>query len=111
QDVGVRLLQRGWRSVQDLDAVVEQQGINSLRRLYRQRTRWAQGAFEALSMIGGAHRARAGAIATCDMIYYLLTPVIQLLTGAGLASAVVLATIVDVPFWVSTWPILVFYLG
>lgn len=111
QDIGVRLLQHGWQGDQDVDAVVEQQGVNSLRRLYRQRTRWAQGAFEALSLIGGTRQARAPLAAKLDMIYYLLTPVIQLATGAGLVGAVVLAIAIDVPFWTSSWPILLFYLG
>lgn len=82
QDLGVRLIQKGWRSAQENTVTINQQGLHSLRRLYRQRTRWAQGAWESLALLRGVRDARVGFAATCDFIYYLLTPVLQLITGA-----------------------------
>ena len=66
QDLGLRLLAAGWKSHQELRAVVEQQGVPRLRPLLRQRTRWAQGNLQALDLIGAIWRspfprqARAG---------------------------------------------------
>ncbi|MBB2890166.1 glycosyltransferase [Flexivirga oryzae] len=93
QDIGVRLLQAGWRGAQEMNATVEQQGVSSLRRLYRQRTRWAQGAWEAVGLIGGSGRAKVSSAARVDMAYYLITPVLQLLTGSALVGAVLLAVV------------------
>src|SRR5690625_6374969 len=48
QDLGVRLIQQGWYGRQENSAVVSQQGVSSLRRLFRQRVRWSQGAVQAI---------------------------------------------------------------
>ncbi|RNI25196.1 glycosyltransferase family 2 protein [Flexivirga caeni] len=110
QDIGVRLLQAGWRGAQEMDATVEQQGVSSLRRLYRQRTRWAQGAWESVGLIGGTRRANVPVVARLDMAYYLIMPILQLLTGSALVAAVLLAAFDDLSFWRGAWPILAFYL-
>ena len=52
QDLGLRLLAAGWKSHQEMRAVVEQQGVPRLRPLLRQRTRWAQGNLQALGLLG-----------------------------------------------------------
>ena len=62
QDLGLRLLTAGWRSHQEVRAVVEQQGVPRLRPLLRQRTRWSQGNLQAFDLIG-ADVARAVAAA------------------------------------------------
>lgn len=110
QDIGVRLLQAGWCGAQEMTATVEQQGLSSLRRLYRQRTRWAQGAWEAVGLVGGTRRASVSPAARVDMVYYLITPVLQLLTGFALVAAVLLAIFDGLPFWHGAWPMLAFYL-
>jgi cellulose synthase/poly-beta-1,6-N-acetylglucosamine synthase-like glycosyltransferase len=43
QDLGLRLFEAGWRGVAAAGTAVDQQGLPGLRRLLRQRTRWAQG--------------------------------------------------------------------
>ncbi len=83
QNLGVRLIHQGWRSAQENSVTIDQQGLHSIRRLYRQRTRWAQGAWQALSLLGGVRRARVGFLASCDLVYYLLTPALQLVTGVA----------------------------
>ena len=45
------------------------------------------------------------------MAYYLMTPILQMATGLGLATAVVLAVVTDLPLWASSIPILIFFLG
>ncbi len=109
QDIGVRLLQAGWHGAQDLAGTVDQQGLPSLRRLYRQRTRWAQGAWQALTLLRGVRRAPQTRMARLDMAYYLLTPVLQVVTGVGLVAAIVLAAVADLSFWSETWPMAVFF--
>lgn len=111
QDIGVRLVQAGWRSAQDTDVTIDQQGLNSLRRLYRQRTRWAQGAFESMSLLPGIRRQRTSLLGRLDSIYYLLTPALQLLTGIGLITAIAVAVFAGLSFWPSAWPMIVFYLA
>ena len=97
QDLGIRLTQAGWRGAQENGASINQQGLNNLRRLLRQRTRWAQGAWQALSLLPGAGRVRASAAARLDVIYYLLTPAIQLTTGLALIATIVLAFVHNLP--------------
>ncbi|MCB1297792.1 MAG: glycosyltransferase [Microthrixaceae bacterium] len=102
QDLGVRLIQAGWRGSQENLAVVNQQGLNSLRRLLRQRTRWAQGAWQALDLLPGSGRIDARFIARVDAVFYLLTPVLQLLTGLALVATLILAFVYDIPLVPST---------
>ncbi len=111
QDLGVRLIQKGWRSVQENTVTINQQGIHSLRRLYRQRTRWAQGAWESLPLLRGVRNTPIGFVARCDFIYYLLTPILQLITGAGLVAAITLNFFRDVPFIPASLPVLIFFLS
>ncbi len=111
QDLGVRLIQQGWRGAQENSVAINQQGLRSLRRLYRQRTRWAQGAWQALPLMRGVRRARVGFMATSDMVYYLLTPVLQLITGTGLVAAIVINFFRDVPFIPASIPVLLFFLS
>lgn len=111
QDVGVRLLQNGWKGAQDLESTVSQQGLSSLRRLYRQRTRWSQGSWESLTLLRGLRRVDCRWPARVGMWFYLLTPVIQTVIGVGLATAVVLAVVTDLPLWGTSWQIAVFFLS
>ena len=57
QDLGLRLLAAGWKSHQEMRAVVEQQGVPRLRPLLRQRTRWAQGNLQAFDLLGAMWRS------------------------------------------------------
>jgi len=111
QDIGVRMVQAGWRNRQTVDTVVEQQGVTNLRRLYRQRTRWAQGAWQALGLLGGVGRADVPAVAKLDAALYLLTPALQLAMGAGLVAAVCFAVFLDVSFFSVWWPTVVFFVA
>ncbi|AYG04170.1 glycosyltransferase [Gryllotalpicola protaetiae] len=84
QDLGVRLVQHGWRSIHENRVTVEQQGLSSLRRLYRQRTRWAQGAWQAIGLSASVRRMPHALYARLDALLYLLTPIVQLLVAADL---------------------------
>ncbi|MEJ3404632.1 glycosyltransferase family 2 protein [Rathayibacter sp. YIM 133350] len=97
-DLGVRLLQKGWRGGQENGAEINQQGVPNLRRLYRQRTRWAQGNWQCLPLAGTEYRLRPP-LAALDGFYYLITPILQLVTGAGLVASIVVGRVLNVPFW------------
>ncbi|GII98486.1 cellulose synthase/poly-beta-1,6-N-acetylglucosamine synthase-like glycosyltransferase [Sediminihabitans luteus] len=85
QDLGVRMVQAGWRGEQTNAAVVEQQGVPNLRRLYRQRTRWAQGGWQVVPDVLGVRRMRhVSLVARLDAVMYLLTPVVQAAVAVGM---------------------------
>ncbi|QIG40217.1 UDP-N-acetylglucosamine 2-epimerase (non-hydrolyzing) [Microbacterium sp. 4R-513] len=111
QDLGVRLIQAGWASVHDNRVSINQQGLNSLRRLYRQRVRWGQGSWQALSLLGGVFRPRLPFFARLDMIYYLVTPPLQVLTGIALVVSVVETLVDQVPYRPSYWWIALIFFG
>jgi cellulose synthase/poly-beta-1,6-N-acetylglucosamine synthase-like glycosyltransferase len=114
QDLGVRLIQAGWRGIQANDTWVDQQGVNSLRRLYRQRTRWAQGNWQAFALLPTAWREHLSLAARVDALYYLLSPALQLVTGIGFAASIV-AFVVDLltgePIAFGAWWLVVIFLG
>lgn len=111
QDLGVRLIQAGWIGRQENSVGIHQQGLSSFRRLYRQRTRWAQGAWQAIRLIRGVLKAPVGLIAMVDIIYYLLTPLLQMLTGFGLIAAVLQYLLTDESFFSAAPGILIFFLS
>ena len=91
QDLGLRLLAAGWKSHQELRAVVEQQGVPRLRPLLRQRTRWAQGNLQALDLMGAVWRSPFSRQARLGQVLYLLMPLWQTIIGAALVCAIALA--------------------
>ncbi|UOQ55911.1 glycosyltransferase [Leucobacter allii] len=90
QDIGLRLIHAGWRGAQADDVTIEQQGLHSLRALYRQRTRWAQGSWQVLDLLGpSVGNRRLGVAARCDQLWYLLTPLVQAWVGLSVVLSVV----------------------
>jgi len=84
-DLGVRL--NGTRWVNDFrpTAAVHQQGVTSLRRLLRQRTRWFQGNIQSLNLLGRAAREQRG-LARADSTWQILTPYVLLAASLLMAS-------------------------
>ncbi|MEL7975719.1 glycosyltransferase family 2 protein [Isoptericola sp. F-RaC21] len=109
QDIGVRLIRAGWRGRQTVLTTVDQQGVTSLRRLFKQRVRWAQGNWQAFSLLRGAFRAPVSVGARLDHLAYLLMPLLQLLMGLGLVLSLLFWLFGDVPFHSGWWPSLVFF--
>ena len=87
QDLGLRLLTAGWRSHQELRAVVEQQGVPRVRPLLRQRTRWSQGNLQAFDLIGAIWRSPFPRHARVEEVAYLLMPVWQAIIGLAVICA------------------------
>jgi len=110
QDIGLRLIEAGWRGHQEAATYVSQQGLTVLRPLYRQRTRWAQGSWQAMSLFSTVRRAQVSPLARLDMIGYLLLPALQMYTALALIAAIVIAGTTDIGFWSAAWPIVVFFL-
>ena len=95
QDLGLRLLTAGWKSHQELRAVVEQQGVPRVRPLLRQRTRWSQGNLQAVDLIGAIWRAPFPRHARAEEVAYLLMPLWQAVIGCAVICAGVLVAIGD----------------
>jgi len=110
QDIGLRLIEAGWHGHHEVDSHVSQQGLTALRPLYRQRTRWAQGSWQAMSQFSTVRRARVSPLARLDMIGYLLLPALQMYMALTLLTAVVIALTTDFGFWSASWPIILFFL-
>ena len=110
QDIGLRLIHRGWRGAQSSEVTIDQQGLHSLRALYRQRTRWAQGSWQVLDLLGPSVGNRhLGFVARCDQLWYLLTPIVQAWVGLSVVLSVVfLATDTVRPEW-SVFVAVLFY--
>jgi 1,2-diacylglycerol 3-beta-glucosyltransferase len=108
QDLGLRLVADGWEGRHELRAVVEQQGLSSLRPLLRQRTRWSQGNLQAMGLTGDVWRAPFPRAARVELLLYLLMPLWQGLVGAVLVVAIGLAAFGVAPFWAGgpTWQLL-----
>jgi 1,2-diacylglycerol 3-beta-glucosyltransferase len=112
QDLGLRLFEAGWRGVAVAGATVDQQGLPGLRRLLRQRTRWAQGNLQAIGHLGGMARLDRPWLVRLDLIAYLLMPVFQAFVGVAFLVSVVLAIFNVADFWGNNgwWLLLVFFI-
>jgi len=101
QDIGLRLIRAGWLGAQSTSVTIDQQGLNSLRALYRQRTRWAQGAWQVLDLIPMSLGNRTLRLTPrVDQLWYLLTPLVQAWVGLSVVLSVIfLATGTVRPAW------------
>ena len=99
QDLGLRLLEAGWRSVAEDRTTVDQQGLPALRPLLRQRTRWAQGNLQAMGQLDEMAKLDRPWPVRLDQIGYLLQPVFQALVGIAFAVSIVFAVFGVASFW------------
>lgn len=91
QDIGLRLIRAGWQGRQSSLVTIDQQGLNSLSALYRQRTRWAQGGWQMLDLVPSlARNPHLGLVGRWDQFWYLMTPLLQAFIGATVALSIVL---------------------
>jgi 1,2-diacylglycerol 3-beta-glucosyltransferase len=97
-DLGLRLIAAGWRVTTTRDGFVDQQGVDTLGRLIRQRTRWYQGHMDSIRRLPELWRStRVGEVAILEVTSYLLVPwlivlpwsvlqqwiIFQVVTGSG----------------------------
>ncbi|MGZ5324632.1 MAG: glycosyltransferase family 2 protein [Solirubrobacterales bacterium] len=111
QDLGLRLLNRGWEGRQELRGTIDQQGLSHLRPLFRQRTRWSQGNLQAIGLTGQVLRAPFGLVPRIELLAYLLMPFWQGIVGVGICAAIYLALTGMAPIWGGgpTWQLLFFW--
>lgn len=112
QDLGLHLIEAGWRSVADARTTVDQQGLPGFRGLLRQRTRWAQGNFQAMRHIGRMAGVRRPILVRVDQLAYLLQPAFQALVGVAFVASILLAIFDVAGYWGSDglWQLLFFFL-
>lgn len=74
-DLSVSLAVEGWRLVSTPTAAVDQQGVESVRALVRQRTRWYQGHMMEARRLPEIFRSRRiGHAAAVEMTLYVMVP-------------------------------------
>jgi 1,2-diacylglycerol 3-beta-glucosyltransferase len=112
QDLGLRLIAAGWRGVASAGTRVDQQGLPGLRKLLRQRTRWAQGNLQAMSHVGRVWRSDRSLLVRCDLVAYLLQPALQAVVGVAFVAAIVFAIVGVANFWGDDdwWVLVVFFI-
>jgi 1,2-diacylglycerol 3-beta-glucosyltransferase len=110
QDLGLRLIEAGWLCEQEPRASVNQQGLPGLRKLFRQRTRWAQGNLQAMGHLGQVWRLERPWYVRFDLVAYLLLPAIHAVVGVAFVASIVLAVTGVANFWGDQdWWVLIFF--
>ncbi len=93
-DLSITLLLNGWRLTTTPGASVHQQGIESLRGLIRQRTRWFQGHMSCARRLGDLWRCRTlPNMAVLETSAYLLIPWLFVLPWSMLFHVAVWQTV------------------
>lgn len=110
QDLGLRLIEAGWLCEQEPRASVNQQGLPGLRKLFRQRTRWAQGNLEAMGHLGAMWGLDRPWYVRFDLVAYLLLPAVHAVVGVAFFASIVLAVTGTARFWGDQdWWVLIFF--
>ncbi len=73
-DLGLKLIERGWTNAFCNESYVAQQGVNSIPKLVRQRTRWFQGHMQCWHHFSKILKADLSYPATIDLLYNLIAP-------------------------------------
>ena len=74
-DLGLRLISAGWRVTTSTDAYVDQQAVDTMGRLLRQRTRWYQGHMSSIGRLPELWRSpEVREVAVLEVSSYLLVP-------------------------------------
>ena len=126
-DLGLRLHLNGVRIRYCSAAAVDQQGVETVRQLLRQRARWAQGNMECLRYLPGLLRSRhIGTTGLLDFLAYLIAPwltvpmsivfggvVMVVLAGLSTGNSFggLIATGPEVPFAIEMWLAMIFLPG
>ncbi|MFF5206192.1 glycosyltransferase [Streptosporangium sp. NPDC000396] len=94
-DLGVRLVLSGWRTKCLPHVAVRQQGLVSLRKLVRQRSRWFQGHLQAWRLVPSVVSRASGRVAA-DLLNVLLSP--SLIFVASFMTMSLLASLTGAAF-------------
>ncbi|MFA7324614.1 MAG: glycosyltransferase family 2 protein [Candidatus Nanopelagicales bacterium] len=107
QELGLRLLARGWLGEQAPETFVDQQGLNNLRRLFRQRTRWMQGNLQVFRHLDRLHAHHLVGIRRVDALVTLFLPIMTLVVSTAVVVALFLWAAFRIPFLPLNQPVLV----
>jgi len=84
-DLGLTLVEHGWRNRFCPNAYVAQQAVTSLKALFRQRTRWVQGHYQCWSHLPRLLRNKKVPLGTrIDLALYLVLVVFVVLVSIGM---------------------------
>lgn len=85
-DLGLTLVQNGWRMRFNPNAYVAQQAVTALYPLFRQRTRWVQGHYQCWRHLPSLVRRKDVPLVTrVDLALYLVLVVFVVLVSVGMA--------------------------
>ncbi|TLM94733.1 MAG: glycosyl transferase family 2, partial [Actinobacteria bacterium] len=88
-DLGLSLVQLGWRVRFCPNAYVAQQAVTGLRLLFRQRTRWVQGHYQCWRHIPDLMRAQNVPLGTrVDLALYLVLVIFVVLVSIGMVFSI-----------------------
>jgi cellulose synthase/poly-beta-1,6-N-acetylglucosamine synthase-like glycosyltransferase len=111
QDLSMRLMTKGWQMVHSNQVNVHQQGLSKLKPLLRQRTRWAQGNLEIVSLCRQLWGAPISRWAKWELTGFVLSPLLQICVGIALLGAIGLTIVYGVdPVPADPWALLLFSL-
>jgi 1,2-diacylglycerol 3-beta-glucosyltransferase len=80
-DLGIRLVVEGWSNRYSDATWVDQQGVDTVRGLLRQRTRWMQGHFQCWRLLPRLFMSQAPTVTVLDLSYYLMSPLLVLVAS------------------------------
>jgi len=88
-DLGLSLVQLGWRIRFCPNAYVAQQAVTNLRMLFRQRTRWVQGHYQCWRHLPDLMRSKDVPLGTrVDLALYLVLVCFVVLVSVGMVFAI-----------------------
>jgi cellulose synthase/poly-beta-1,6-N-acetylglucosamine synthase-like glycosyltransferase len=85
-DLGLRLVSAGWKNTFCPSTNVTQQGLDNIRQLVRQRTRWSHGHLQCWKRIPQLVRSPLPTRTVLDLLYYLLAPSLTLVGSIVLVA-------------------------
>ncbi|MDD2858306.1 MAG: glycosyltransferase family 2 protein [Candidatus Nanopelagicales bacterium] len=106
QELGLRLLARGWLGEQCPNTFVDQQGLNNLRRLFRQPARWMQGNLQVVRHPDRLHAHHLVGIRRVDALLTLFLPIMTLIVSTAVVVALFLWIFLHIPFLPLSQPLL-----
>jgi cellulose synthase/poly-beta-1,6-N-acetylglucosamine synthase-like glycosyltransferase len=92
-DLGIRMVIEGWRLNYSDATFVDQQGVQTLTTLLRQRTRWMQGHFQCWRLLPRLFMSQVPTVTVLDLSYYLMSPVLVLVASMVFTVPLLLAVV------------------
>lgn len=92
-DLGIRLVLAGWENRFTTDVEVRQQGLTSVRRVVRQRTRWMQGHLQCWRHLRALWASSLPTRTVLDMSWYLLGPALFVVLSVAFGVVVAVTAV------------------